>query len=115
MQKGEINQGKWGEGAGDWFETTDPATGETTWSGQAGSAEQVNAAVNTARIAQADWAMRPQAERTSILERYAEEITKRRATLADAISRDMGNTDWDAKAEAGAMATPRRYGGVWPV
>ncbi|MEM6653689.1 MAG: succinylglutamate-semialdehyde dehydrogenase [Pseudomonadota bacterium] len=104
MQKGVFIQGKWGEGAGDWFETTDPATGETTWSGQAGSAEQVNAAVNTARVAQADWAKRPQAERTSILERYAEEITKRRDTLTDAISRDMGKTDWDAKAEAGAMA-----------
>ncbi|MEM9054576.1 MAG: succinylglutamate-semialdehyde dehydrogenase [Pseudomonadota bacterium] len=103
MAKSVYINGRWSDGADDWFEKTNPATGETSWDGQASSPEQVGEALLAAREAQADWARRPQHDRTTILERYAEEITKRSGAIAEAISRDMGKVAWDAKGEAGAM------------
>lgn len=96
--------GRWSDGKDDWFEKTNPANGETSWSGGAGSAEQVTDAVAAARQAQTDWARRPQHDRTTILEAYAEEVKKRADAIATAISADMGKTAWEAQAEAGAMA-----------
>ena len=104
MAKSVYINGTWRDGADDWFEKTNPANGETSWDGQASSPDQVEEAVNAARAAQHDWARRPQHDRTTTLERYAEEITKRADEIAKAISQDMGKADWEAKGEAGAMA-----------
>jgi succinylglutamic semialdehyde dehydrogenase len=104
MAKSVYIDGRWSDGADDWFEKTNPATGESSWDGQAASGAQVTDAVASARKAQIDWARRPQHDRTTILETYAEEIKKRADAIADAISRDMGKIGWDARAEAGAMA-----------
>lgn len=104
MAKSVYIDGRWSDGADDWFEKTNPATGETSWDGQSASGAQVTEAVTSARKAQAGWARRPQHDRTIILETYAEELKKRADAIADAISRDMGKTGWDARAEAGAMA-----------
>lgn len=104
MAKSAYINGRWADGTGDWFEKTNPATGETSWDGQASSAEQVFEAVAASRQAQLSWARRPQHDRTTILERYAEEIAKRSDAIAVAISQDMGKVAWDAKGEAGAMA-----------
>lgn len=104
MAKSVYIRGQWSDGEDDWFEKTNPATGETSWDGQAASEEQVEDALSAAREAQEDWARRPQNDRTQILERYAEEITKRSDEISAAISADMGKTAWESKAEAGAMA-----------
>ncbi|MEL6724682.1 MAG: succinylglutamate-semialdehyde dehydrogenase [Pseudomonadota bacterium] len=104
MAKSVYIDGRWSDGKDDWFEKTNPANGETSWDGQASSADQVSEAVLATRKAQSDWARRPQHDRTTILETYAEEIQKRADQIAEAISKDMGKTAWEAKAEAGAMA-----------
>ena len=104
MAKSVYIDGRWSDGTDDWFEKTNPANGETSWDGQSASGEQVTDAVTSARKAQTDWARRPQHDRTTILETYAEELKKRADAIADAISRDMGKVAWDARAEAGAMA-----------
>ncbi|MHA7901114.1 MAG: succinylglutamate-semialdehyde dehydrogenase [Henriciella sp.] len=104
MTKSVYINGRWSDGKDDWFEKTNPANGETNWSGQASSADQVAEAVAAARQAQIDWARRPQHDRTTILEAYAEEVKKRSDDIATAISTDMGKTAWEAQAEAGAMA-----------
>ena len=104
MAKSAFINGRWSDGKDDWFEKTDPATGETSWDGQASSPDQVTEAIAAARKAQSDWARRPQHDRTTILEAYAEEIAKRSDKIAAAISRDMGKVAWDAKGEAGAMS-----------
>lgn len=103
MAKSVYIAGKWTDGLGDWFEKTNPATGETVWEGEAANAEQVSAAVSAARQAQNDWAYRPQHDRTRILEQYADEIGKRSEAIAEAISQDMGKTKWESLSEAGAM------------
>ena len=74
MAKGAYIAGKWAAGDGDWFEKTCPATGDTSWEGQAASAAQVNQAVENAREAGKSWRHMPQHDRTRILEAYAEEI-----------------------------------------
>ncbi len=104
MAKSAYINGRWADGTDDWFEKTNPATGETSWDGQASSADQVSEAVAAARKTQVAWARAPQHDRTNVLERYAEEIAKRSDRVAEAISRDMGKVAWDAKGEAGAMA-----------
>ena len=103
MAKSVFIAGKWSDGAGEWFEKTDPATGETVWEGEAATSDQVNAAVSAAHAAQIDWAHLPQHDRTRILERYAEEIGNRADAIATAISRDMGKTKWESLSEAAAM------------
>lgn len=104
MAKSVYINGRWSDGTDHWFEKTNPATGETSWDGQASSEDQVADAVIAARKAQLDWARRPQHDRTTILERYAEEVAKRADTISSAISQDMGKAGWDARGEAGAMS-----------
>jgi len=104
MAKSAYINGRWADGTDDWFEKTNPATGETSWDGQASSPDQVSEAVASARKAQTAWARAPQHDRTVVLERYAEEIAKRSDQVAKAISSDMGKVAWDAKGEAGAMS-----------
>lgn len=104
MADGAYIDGNWQAGQGDWFEKTSPETGETSWSGEAASAAQVEAAFAAARRAQPIWAGLPQHDRTKVLETYAEELKKRADAIATAISSDMGKTRWEALGEAGAMA-----------
>ena len=103
MAKSVYIDGRWRDGTDDWFEKKNPANGETAWDGQASSPDQVTEAVASARAAQKAWARRPQHDRTTILEAYADEVGKRSDSIAEAISKDMGKTAWEAKAEAGAM------------
>ncbi|MEM1037135.1 MAG: succinylglutamate-semialdehyde dehydrogenase [Pseudomonadota bacterium] len=103
MKKSVYVGGVWTEGQGDWFEKRDPATDEIAWQGHAATRDQVDFTLSTARSAQPGWARLPQTERTAILERYADEIAKRNDDIAHAISRDMGKTLWESRAEAGAM------------
>ena len=86
MAKGAYIAGKWAAGDGDWFEKTCPATGDTSWEGQAASAAQVNQAVENAREAGKSWRHMPQHDRTRILEAYAEEIGARAERISEAIN-----------------------------
>ncbi|MBY9067817.1 succinylglutamate-semialdehyde dehydrogenase [Hyphomonas sp. WL0036] len=103
MNNGVYIDGKWRSGKGAAFAKHCPATGETSWEGVAADAADVAAAVASCRAAFAVWARTPVAERIAILERYADEIGKRAAPIAEAISRDMGKALWDAQGEAATM------------
>ena len=103
MAKSVYVDGIWSDGGGEWFEKRDPATGDLAWEGEAATKGQVDSALTSAREAQKAWGRMPQHDRTQVLERYAEEIGARSDAIADAISRDMGKTLWESKAEAGAM------------
>ena len=95
--------GRWQTGEGAAFSSICPATGETVWAGHAASGAQVNAALASARAAGADWALRPQANRTHILELYGKALARRTDEIARTIARDMGKALWDAQGEANAM------------
>lgn len=103
MTEGLYIDGSWQPGAGQVFRNHCPATDDLVWEGAGADAAQVAAAVASARKAFAHWSRMPQGDRTAILERYAEEIAKRTDAIAEVISRDMGKTLWESRAEAATM------------
>lgn len=103
MQPGVYIDGQWRQGRAAAFSKTCPATGETSWTGLAASAEDVAEAVTSASRAFSDWSRRPLTDRITVMERYAAELAARKADLAAAISRDMGKALWDSEAEAATM------------
>jgi succinylglutamic semialdehyde dehydrogenase len=103
MQAGVYIDGAWREGRGGVFAKACPARGEVSWQGKAASAADVTDAAACARRALPGWARRPLTERIAILTRYADELGKRKAEIAQAISRDMGKALWDSQGEAATM------------
>jgi len=103
MTPGAYINGRWSEGAGEWFENFDPATGDTVWEGRAADGVQVAEAVSSAHDAFQDWSHLAQGDRATVMERYAAEIEARTEAIAEAISRDMGKALWESRGEAGAM------------
>ena len=83
--------------------STDPATGETVWEGDAASSVQVQAAADAARAAFADWADRPRAERVDAVKRYQTVLKDRSETFAETISRETGKALWETRTEVAAM------------
>ncbi|WP_042272405.1 succinylglutamate-semialdehyde dehydrogenase [Paraburkholderia heleia] len=96
--------GQWRAASGPAFASRNPGTGETVWSGNAASAEDVDCAVNAARRAFAAWAQTPLEARCEIAKRFAALVTEKKETLAEAIGRETGKPLWEARTEAASMA-----------
>ncbi|HWE44601.1 MAG TPA: succinylglutamate-semialdehyde dehydrogenase [Caulobacteraceae bacterium] len=96
--------GKWRDGSGARFESKDPATGETVWSGNAALAPDVERAVDAARGAFADWAERPAEERIAAVKRYQAVLKDRAEQGAELLSRETGKALWETRAELTSMA-----------
>jgi len=96
--------GQWQEGRGGRFVSTNPATGEAVWEGQAADAQQVNEAVAAARAAAADWADTPVDHRIRLLEAFAAAVKADREAMAELISREVGKPFWESLTEVDAMA-----------
>jgi succinylglutamic semialdehyde dehydrogenase len=103
MADGVYIDGKWRAGSGAAFSKTCPATGELVWEGSSADGRDVAEAVISARKAFAGWSRTSQAERTAVMERYAEELGKLAGAIAETISREMGKALWDAEGEAATM------------
>lgn len=84
--------------------STNPVTNKTLWDKPDASAAEVNDAVAHAREAFFDFSLRPQPERTAMMERWAEAVTDRKEQIAQAIMAEIGKPLWEARTEAGAMA-----------
>ncbi|MBL4639743.1 MAG: succinylglutamate-semialdehyde dehydrogenase [Kordiimonadaceae bacterium] len=96
--------GAWLQGAGAEFTSTDPTSGETLWTGNEATADQVGAAVDAAEAAFDAWTLTPIEDRMVIIGRYAELLTEKRPELAELIAKEAGKALWDATGEATAMA-----------
>ncbi|MBX3477840.1 MAG: succinylglutamate-semialdehyde dehydrogenase [Brevundimonas sp.] len=83
--------------------STDPATGETVWEGDAASSAQVQGAVDAARAAFPDWADRPRSDRIEAVKRYQAVLKDRSETIAETISRETGKALWETRTEVAAM------------
>ncbi len=99
-----LINGKWREGAGAEFSSSDPSTGETIWTGAAATKNDVSAAVSAARSAFEKWALTPLAERIAVMERYRDLIKRDAEELARLISRETGKPFWETKTEAATVA-----------
>ena len=96
--------GRWTNGGGERFESVDPASGETVWTGMAASEGDVDAAFNAARTAFSGWARTPLADRVAMVERFGELLVARKAEVAELIARETGKPLWDCLGEGAAMA-----------
>ena len=96
--------GRWSDGAGEIFASTNPANNEKVWEGRAATAADVDAAVAAARAAFVSWSLTSLDERLVIIRRYAELVNESKPELAALISAEAGKVMWDALGEATAMA-----------
>jgi len=96
--------GQWCAASGPAFASRNPGTGETVWSGNAASADDVDRAVNAARRAFATWSQTPLEARCEIVKRFAALVTEKKEALAQAIGRETGKPLWEARTEAASMA-----------
>lgn len=99
-----LINGKWRDGAGSEFASTDPSTGREIWSGASATAGDVEDAVAAARNAFEKWALTPLNERIAIMERYRDLMKRDGDVLAKLISKETGKPFWEAKTEAAAVA-----------
>lgn len=74
----------------------EPATGALLWRG---AVSDVDAEVDLARSAWAEWASRPLANRTETLRRFVNVVRSRSEALADTIARETGKPLWEARTE----------------
>ena len=94
---------QWLAGEGKAFVSVDPVKNVAVWQGQAATAQQVNTAVNAARVAQYDWAGLSFDERVVVVKRFAEQLTANKEALALCIAQETGKALWEARTEVGAM------------
>lgn len=85
------------------FSSTNPATGETIWEGNAANFEEVENAIFTARRAFLVWSAFSLNSRIEYLQRFQEELKKNRVLLTKTISLETGKPLWEANTEVGAM------------
>ncbi|MBI4962904.1 MAG: succinylglutamate-semialdehyde dehydrogenase [Desulfomonile tiedjei] len=102
-EKTHFIDGKWTQGAGPEFRSTDPATGEPVWTGLSAAPDDVKQAVEAAGTAFETWSARSPEERLQYLESFRENLTAQKDQMAEIICLDTGKPRWEALTEAGAM------------
>ena len=95
--------GRWQNGSGQRFQSTDPFDESPIWEGITSTEADVAAAVGAARRAFPDWAAAPYQQREELLLKYGELLAAAKDELAMLISREMGKPLWESRGEAGAM------------
>ncbi len=95
--------GAWQAGQGEAFDSLNPVTQESVWSGQGASAEQVEAAVAAARAAFPAWARLSLDARIAVLERFAATLKTRADELARCIGEETGKPLWESATEVTTM------------
>jgi len=102
--KGNFINGTWVKGQGSGFQSIDPASQETVWTGHAATKADVEAAFSAARDAFSDWSELPQEARNAYLARYKDLAIAAKPHLAELISRETGKQLWDSTGEGGAIS-----------
>lgn len=98
-----LINGEWREGAGEAFNSEDPAHGNEIWSGKAASPAEVDEAFAAARAAFPAWGRRLYPERVAIVDAYKAYLEAHKEELGKLISRETGKPLWEGLTEAGAM------------
>ena len=102
-KKSQFINNRWVDGAGEVFESRDPASDAVTWRGQAADAGQAAEAVAAARGAFDGWADLGVAERQRFLDVYVQQLGARKEEIVEAICRETGKPRWEARTEVDAM------------
>ena len=96
--------GEWLAGSGPELATIDPSTGRRTWTSNASSGDDVARAVQAARDAFEDWALRPLQERIAVCQRFRDLLKEHNEDLAAIIAEEVGKPLWEARTEVTTMA-----------
>ncbi|OUS27953.1 succinylglutamate-semialdehyde dehydrogenase [Thalassotalea sp. 42_200_T64] len=99
----QFINGQWLPGMGNSMSSLNPALNEVIWQGESASAEQVNEAINSARIAFEDWGFASVEHRLVVIKRYMDVLTEHKEKIATAIAQETGKPIWETRTEAGAM------------
>ncbi|WP_057830250.1 succinylglutamate-semialdehyde dehydrogenase [Colwellia sp. TT2012] len=99
----QFINGQWQAGLGHDVSSFNPARNEVIWQGKTASAEQVNAAVLSARQAFESWANISLEERIAVITKFAELLAENKDALATTIALETGKPKWETTGEAGAM------------
>lgn len=94
---------QWIEGDQTPFQSTSPSDGSPVWSGRAAGPDQVSAAFGAARRAFGQWWDAPPARRLEICRNFAGLVGASADGLATLISREMGKTLWESRAEVATV------------
>jgi succinate-semialdehyde dehydrogenase / glutarate-semialdehyde dehydrogenase len=82
------------------YQVTNPATGEVTQKFDYATDAEIEAALQSATEAAAEWRRRPVADRAAVVKRVAELFTERSTELAELITNEMGKRPAAAVGEA---------------
>jgi succinylglutamic semialdehyde dehydrogenase len=94
---------RWIDGDGAPFTSTNPASGETLWTGREATPQEVDQAIAAARDAFPEWADAPLPRRIALLEAFAVQLRQHRDELAEAIAQETGKPRWESLTEVDAM------------
>jgi succinylglutamic semialdehyde dehydrogenase len=96
-------RGIWIQGHGDEFESVQPVTGDSVWSGTSASFEDIDAAVREARDAFAEWRKTPFDDRKAVIEAFGKQLETNKEALAHQIGLETGKPLWESRTEVAAM------------
>lgn len=95
--------GQWQQGSGLPFQSTNPSTNDVIWNGNNSSDDQIDLAIQAARLAQHLWMIKPLDERIGIIRSFAKLLEEKSELMAETIARETGKPLWEARTEAAAM------------
>ncbi len=95
--------GKWIDGGGTEFTSTNPATSEPVWHGRAADDSDVARATTAATKALDDWSTTPLNQRINLLHALVQSYRDSKNDLAQSISRETGKPHWEALTEVDSM------------
>lgn len=101
--------GLWVDSGDRRFISTNPATGETLWQGQAAGEKEIADAVSAAKAAFPAWSTKSYDERYKIVDKFKSLIEGRKDELAELISQETGKVLWDSKSEVAAVIAKLTY------
>ncbi len=99
----QFINGQWQVGLGHEVTSLDPARNQVIWQGNTATAEQVNEAISSARVAFEIWSNMSFDERVNIVTKFAEQLTDNKEILANTIALETGKPLWETLGEVGAM------------
>ena len=101
--KGQYIQGGWVKSNGGTLESINPADGTLLWQGYTATEQEIAAANRTAHQALSSWSLLRFEERAQFAKKFADQIEKNRAQLAQLISLETGKPLWESLTEVTAV------------
>jgi succinylglutamic semialdehyde dehydrogenase len=95
--------GQWQAGHGDTFDSINPVTQASVWQGKSATADDVDKAVTSARLAFKSWKKQPLDDRIDICRSFAALLKENTERLAHVIGSETGKPLWESRTEIGAM------------